>query len=945
MNCALGTIRYVCALGSMNYVMICIDLRDSCLFIFCHAHARAKPREPKYTHTTMLGLLKKDQIVTQRSMTTADRKNAEEQTGIQYIISQISRTVYRRGMQSLAEKPKGPGSRVFCLVSPMGTGKSALIAPSIYDTFKNESRRGILLSQPVRATTMDIPFQIAKFNKHIVMGDNIGYQTGTVAKKPRSGILVCTVGILAQFLKTMDPEHFMRKYAFILIDEVHLRSIELDICLYLLERLLSAHFDNPLCPTVLLMSGTFDPAPLMRYFKCPATHLIEVKPAPSFPITDHFTAWDLSNYAQYVEDLVAKIHVSSLEECQGPEQPKHILCFAHSTAVITSLIDRIDHLNAVYFGQGATAAMKFSEAITGKMKSYAERSEGWHGGGRRGNRRKANKSPRHTQRSALLAVPLLSALISAEGKEYSWLYADSTQLTVPIYALDEHGGLDRGRVVHEAPVARKVLIGTNAIETGLTIHNLKYCVDTGFSKDVSWQPNYMVDLIIDRPIPKSSMMQRRGRVGRTSPGQFFGCYTEETVKGMHPQQQPDIVRNNAAALLLSILVSETGSRVAHCDGEGALPYSFQMNQLDQYWYAVQFDTAFCFSKLRMFQLPPSDAVISGLDQLYTMGFITHEYLPTAMGIYANQVRKLSLPLIRMIFASYHTGASTLDMITLACFMSCTELLKINKKMYKGQNVLRASEEESKEFANEVVQDECIEYLFLWYEIMDILERIVRAVDKRAARMKVGMGERMRAGDSSERSEREPTVAVKNRNKVGMGERMPAKIGRAQTSMLPLNYLTDFAEEQGIKFPGLLAVIEMRDELIAEFLSLGLNPYYNGLSLQRGTYSLVDILRKNRAEGLQEIAKIKQCIYEGHRFNLCTFDAQKNSYICVANNVPIKLNSPVIDRHAPEDRPRAIIPTQILITSKVADEYDYQFVGRDICVLDDYVAVDTQFIRM
>lgn len=831
----------------------------------------------------MLGLLKNDQIVPRPHMTHAEKKRCEDNPGIDYIIERIGRTVYKRGEIVPEERPKGPGSRVFCLLSGTGTGKSALVAPRIYQEFKEETKRGIVLTQPIRATTMDIPFQIVKYNKDLIMGDNIGYQTGTMNKRPRSGILICTIGILTQFLKNQDDDEFMRKYAFILIDEVHQRSIDLDVTIFMLKKLLDRQWENPLCPTILLMSGTFDPQPFMKYFGCPTSHLIEVRPIPSYPIKDHFTHWSLTNYAAYIEDLVADIHQRNMAECLEASNAMHILVFMHSTMAITQMVERVHKLNATYFGRGAKHAAQFATEITERMKLHEKQG--------------GSKKNRADDRAALLPIPLLSELIGAEGKEYEQLYAPVSELTVPIYAINADGKLDMSNIIAEVPVARKVLIGTNAIETGLTINGLKYCIDTGFVKDVSWQPNFMTEVMLDKPVPQSSMMQRRGRVGRIAPGEFYACYTQETVKSMDELQAPDIQRNNAAALMLSIICSETGARIDRCVAADRDARSFQMNQIDQYWYSVAIDQPFKFSMVNMFQLPPSDALIGALDQLLCMGFITSEYLPTAMGVYANKFRKVSLPLVRMIFAAYAIGANVLDIITMAAFMGNSEQLRIDRRTYKPIDVFDVgSEADENEIAENFTSCECIEYLLIYLKYCEVLDRIAKQLDKRASKLK---------------------------------------------QILPMNYIYEFAENIGVRFQGLMNIIEARDELINDMLHMGLDPYYNGLELPRGSYNLLSIIKKDAQLGRAEIVKIKQCILEGYRYSVCVYDQQRQTYICQNTQVPVKIKSTLVSKNAPS----VIVATQMQITSQPGSaQLEYQFVGKDISVMDNFINVDVNFLR-
>jgi hypothetical protein len=63
--------------------------------------------------------------------------------------------------------------------------------------------------------------------------------------------------------------------------------------------------------------------------------------------------------------------------------------------------------------------------------------------------------------------------------------------------------------------------------------------------------------------------------------------------------------------------------------------------------------------------------------------------------------------------------------------------------------------------------------------------------------------------------------------------------------------------------------QLRDEIITTMIGIGLDPYWNGLGLERGTFNLVDILRNNLQNGMDEVCKLKLCIADGYRFNILT----------------------------------------------------------------------------
>ena len=106
------------------------------------------------------------------------------------------------------------------------------------------------------------------------------------------------------------------------------------------------------------------------------------------------------------------------------------------------------------------------------------------------------------------------------------------------------------------------------------------------------------------------------------------------------------------------------------------------------------------------------------------------------------------------------------------------------------------------------------------------------------------------------------------------------------------------------------------------LSGGINIFYNGLDLKRGTYNLLHIIRNNRADGMEEIKKIKQCIYEGYKLNMATWDKKVRSYVLDFKKASCMIDSPLITPFPFEDESSVRdSPSRMLIdTSSIGISY-------------------------
>ncbi len=101
-------------------------------------------------------------------------------------------------------------------------------------------------------------------------------------------------------MKIMTQEEFMKKYSVIILDEAHERSMDMDLSMYFLKSLLREHWDNPLCPTVILMSATLEIDRFTHYFgeKKNIPEIIRVR-GKTYDVEPHFIPTPAGNYRKF----------------------------------------------------------------------------------------------------------------------------------------------------------------------------------------------------------------------------------------------------------------------------------------------------------------------------------------------------------------------------------------------------------------------------------------------------------------------------------------------------------------------------------------------------------------------------------------------------------------------------------------------------------------------
>jgi HrpA-like RNA helicase len=870
-------------------------------------------------------LLLPGKVIIKPWMTSAEKTFIETRPGIDYVIDTIQNFIpTKRGVQP--KKPaKSPGERYLAFKSGTGSGKSTTLPPYLYKLFFEGLHKNIAMTEPRIFNCMNITDEIALYNTDLKIGENLGYSTGNFKKKINKGIIIMTVGVLLQQLKTLTDEEFMNRYFVIIIDEVHVRAVDNDLVMYYLKKLIERNYQNPDCPFVILTSGTFDEKLFMSYFDIPENHYIEVE-GLSFPIEIRWPKEPVKDLVGTIISTVKEIHVSSegIKDLKDPENKfRDVLIVVDSTALIDRLTFEIHKLNLEHDIESIGYIIPIginSERFNAGGKSYQQLMSNV--SSIKGHLMKPEsasiKLGGYGRSSSMLTVNIQSIDSDSDKEDGVILppkkhkFKNKKNKTMHIEANDNESvdgvaGGNGGRFMTAAELldqikwetktvnfSRRVIIATNLIETGVTIETLKYCIDSGLQVGTEFNPLYNAGtLIMGNPITKGMALQRKGRTGRKSPGVWYPMYTEELFNSLINDQFPDIITKEITENLLSAIIQETGSVVDKYDKT----LSF-INKL-----------GFSLSSLDVMGYPAADSLDYCLEKLFILGFITHTenikpsisaVVPTKLGMFANKFRKLRLESIKMIMAGYYYKANILDLITIAIFLEANkwEDFSFSKlKSHKPRNPLGVSDMESDMYYKIFWADDFIECLWIWYDFMEVLDKI------------------------------NPT----SKNKAGIG------------------YAKKWCNDNRLNYEGLLMLIQNRDELIDLMINIGVNPFYNGLGLKRGSYNLKEILKKDLNFGMREISKIKSCIYEGYKLNTATFDKSRNQYVTDWKKQPIDtIDSKLIrvipvspqEKDVRQSQPNHIVVSRLMIMSNVRNRNIYSLVcNSPISVLDGFVDVD------
>ncbi|XP_043344584.1 ATP-dependent RNA helicase DHX29 isoform X2 [Cervus canadensis] len=106
---------------------------------------------------------------------------------------------------------------------------------------------------------------------------------------------------------------------------------------------------------------------------------------------------------------------------------------------------------------------------------------------------------------------------------------------------------------------RKIVLATNIAETGITIPDVVFVIDTGRTKENKYHESSQMSSLVETFVSKASALQRQGRAGRVRDGFCFRMYTRERFEGFMDYSVPEILRVPLEELCLHIMKCNLGS--------------------------------------------------------------------------------------------------------------------------------------------------------------------------------------------------------------------------------------------------------------------------------------------------------------------------------------------------------------------------------------------------
>lgn len=102
------------------------------------------------------------------------------------------------------------------------------------------------------------------------------------------------------------------------------------------------------------------------------------------------------------------------------------------------------------------------------------------------------------------------------------------------------------------PFTRKIVLATNIAETSVTVSGVRFVVDCGKSKVKQYRVRLGMESLLAKPISRVSAIQRAGRAGREAKGKCFRLYTEQDYLKLDQDELPEILRCDVVEAVLKM---------------------------------------------------------------------------------------------------------------------------------------------------------------------------------------------------------------------------------------------------------------------------------------------------------------------------------------------------------------------------------------------------------
>lgn len=389
------------------------------------------------------------------------------------------------------------------------------------------------------------PRRVAAVSMAKRVNDELGGAAATVSYQIRfessasekTAIKFMTDGIL---IREIANDFALLKYSAIIIDEAHERSVNTDILIGMVSRIVdlraSMSKENPKVTPLklIIMSATLRIADFMdnpNLFRGGPPPLLQAE-GRQYPVSVHFARRTQRDYSEEVFQKVSRGHKKL--------PPGGMLVFLTGQNEINAMAKKLKDV----FPNRQGAQYSNPKVRVAATEAPLETEDLDLGGSMW-----IHESDECDEEGAIEEAD------EEEGKEFEVgepAAASSYIHVLPLYS--QLQTKEQLRVFEPPPEdARLIVLATNVAETSLTIPGIRYVFDCGRAKDKKYDQATGVQSFEIGWISKASASQRAGRAGRTGPGHCYRLYSSAVFeRDFAEHAEPEILRMPVEGVVLQL---------------------------------------------------------------------------------------------------------------------------------------------------------------------------------------------------------------------------------------------------------------------------------------------------------------------------------------------------------------------------------------------------------
>ncbi|CEJ55272.1 hypothetical protein PMG11_01539 [Penicillium brasilianum] len=450
------------------------------------------------------------------------------------------------------------------IVAETGSGKSTQIPQMILNDAIEQSSGGfcnVLCIQPRRIAARMLAQRVAHERLEQI-GNTVGYMIRFGIKRPAKGgsITYCTTGLALNLLQ--DNPGLLNSFSHILLDEVHVRDIDIDFVMLLLKNHISqCRTAGHPTPKIVVMSATVDVDLFASYFQntgldgelLPAPHVSI--PGRQFHVKPHYLD-------EILVDITTKLKDDVLKWClKEPSTLKFLQNHYRNYSTEDTAEEVNDDLDTPSPEEESDSAISLSSTKSVKVDDAHFVPSGLIAA--------VTHHLLHTMEtgSVLVFLPGLSQIIAAESQILQVAemlkmdFSDEDKFRI----LKLHSSLpeELAELDQEVPEGcRRILLATDIAEASLTIPDVRYVIDSGKVNQLMYDPWTRSHQMTCCWASRSSTVQRAGRAGRVQDGEYFFLGRKECFDSLRITKSPEILRSDLQSVCLRAKLSNPSTPIA-----------------------------------------------------------------------------------------------------------------------------------------------------------------------------------------------------------------------------------------------------------------------------------------------------------------------------------------------------------------------------------------------